>query len=143
LGTPHRQLDEYGIGIGSRTVILDTGTSYMFVPESDAELRAKVDGSGGYTVLCLTSASVALTFSGTTFAIDPRDLLLEPLQDGGNAVNTIIANPIFPVTCGSYVFPIVILGMKVGVGDTFLKMREGTRDTTCRVYKLTQRYLCC
>ena len=73
----------------------------MFVPESDAQLihaaipGAKPDGNGGYTVPCLTSASVGLIFGGTTFAIDPRDILMEPSQDGINCVSAIIANPIF------------------------------------------------
>jgi len=41
---------------------------------------AKSDGQGGFTVPCTTTASVALTFGGRSFAIDPRDITFLPVN---------------------------------------------------------------
>ncbi len=46
----------------------------------DAITGAKSDGQGGFTVPCNTQASVALTFGGQAFAIDPRDLAFQPVD---------------------------------------------------------------
>lgn len=58
----------------------------IVAPDADAQAvhnaiqGAKPDGQGGFTVPCTTQASVALTFGGKTFAIDPRDLAFQPVD---------------------------------------------------------------
>lgn len=58
----------------------------MVVPAADALAihqlipGAKSDGQGGFTVPCTTTASVALTFAGQAFAIDPRDIAFLPVD---------------------------------------------------------------
>lgn len=74
------------LGLQGRTAILDTGTTLIIAPEADAAAvhqaipGAKSDGQGGFTIPCTTTASVALTFGGQDFAIDPRDLLFAPVD---------------------------------------------------------------
>lgn len=73
-------------GLQGRTAILDTGTTLVIAPPADAAAvhalipGALSDGQGGFTIPCTSTASVALTFSGQTFAIDPRDLLFAPVD---------------------------------------------------------------
>jgi len=73
-------------GLQGRTAILDTGTTLIIAPAQDAATvhqaitGAKSDGQGGFTVPCTTTDSVALTFGGTSFAIDSRDLAQSPVN---------------------------------------------------------------
>ena len=79
-------VDGQDTGLQGRTAILDTGTTLVIAPPNDAAAvhalipGAQSDGQGGFTIPCTTNASVALTFSGQTFAIDPRDLLFAPVD---------------------------------------------------------------
>lgn len=72
--------------IQGQAAILDTGTTLLIAPAADAETihsnidGAASDGQGGFLIPCTTNASVALTFGGTSFAIDPRDLAFAPLD---------------------------------------------------------------
>lgn len=74
------------LGLKGRTAILDTGTTLIVAPQSDADaLHAKIEGSksdgqGGYTIPCTTTAQVALTFGGKEFPIDTRDMLFLPVD---------------------------------------------------------------
>lgn len=74
------------LGLQGRTAILDTGTTLIIAPPSDAAAvhaaipGAQSDGQGGFTIPCTTTASVALTFGGQSFAIDTRDLLFAPVN---------------------------------------------------------------
>lgn len=74
------------LGLQGRTAILDTGTTLIVAPPSDAAAvhatiaGAKQDGQGGFTIPCQTNASVALTFGGQAFDIDTRDLLFAPVD---------------------------------------------------------------
>ena len=74
------------LGLQGRTAILDTGTTLIIAPDSDAAAvhaaipGAQSDGQGGFTIPCTTTASVALSFGGTSFAIDTRDLLFAPVD---------------------------------------------------------------
>lgn len=78
----------------------------MVVPAADAAaihaaiLGAKSDGQGGFTVPCTTNASVALSFSGTSFAIDPRDLTFLPVTSDikGECVSGISAGNVGAAT---------------------------------------------
>lgn len=60
------------------------GTTLIVAPPADVAAvhaaipGAKSDGQGGFTVPCTTTASVALTFGGRSFAIDPRDIAFLP-----------------------------------------------------------------
>lgn len=73
-------------GLQGRTAILDTGTTLIVAPPSDAAaIHALIpgsasDGQGGFTIPCTTTASVALTFSGQAFDINPQDLLFSPVD---------------------------------------------------------------
>ncbi|KAJ6631027.1 aspartic peptidase domain-containing protein [Mycena sp. CBHHK59/15] len=68
------------ISIAGKTALMDTGTTLLGVPPKDAAaIHAKIPGaqllnSGQYKVPCNTTASVALTFRGTSFPIDKKDL---------------------------------------------------------------------
>jgi len=79
-------VDGTDVGLTGRTAILDTGTTLIIAPAADAAAvhkgiqGAKSDGQGGFTVPCTTTASVALTFGGTSFAIDPRDIAVQPVD---------------------------------------------------------------
>jgi hypothetical protein len=79
-------VDGTDLGLSGRTAILDTGTTLMVVPADDAATihnsipGAASDGQGGFTVPCTTTASVALTFGGQAFAIDPRDIAFQPVN---------------------------------------------------------------
>lgn len=58
----------------------------MVAPASDAAAvhnliqGSQSDGQGGFTVPCTTNASVALSFGGTSFAIDSRDIAIQPVD---------------------------------------------------------------
>jgi hypothetical protein len=70
----------------NRTAILDTGTTLILAPTSDANALhaaipgAKSDGQGGFTIPCTTTAIVSMTFGGFPFTIDPRDLSFGPVD---------------------------------------------------------------
>ena len=59
----------------------------MLLPQSDAILihrnipGAQPDGQGGFLVPCSTNTSVALTYGGQLFTIDPKDLAREAVSD--------------------------------------------------------------
>ncbi len=83
---PAASVDGTDLGLNGRTAILDTGTTLIIAPAADAlaihqQIQgAQSDGQGGFIIPCTTTASVALTFGQTTFAIDPRDLAFAPLD---------------------------------------------------------------
>ncbi|GAA6060859.1 hypothetical protein JCM10212_006239 [Sporobolomyces blumeae] len=80
-------VDGVSLGLSGRTAILDTGTTLLIAPAPDAEAihaaipGAKSDGQGGFTLPCTTNASLALTFAGTSFKIEPSDLTFLPVTD--------------------------------------------------------------
>ncbi|KAI6155558.1 aspartic peptidase A1 [Pisolithus tinctorius] len=71
-------------GLTGRTAILDTGTTVMVIPPADAQQL--MQGLGGTcdsqqcTLPCTSNSSLAFTFGGSSFAIDPSDLLILPVQ---------------------------------------------------------------
>ena len=73
-----------GCGITGRTAVLDTGTTLMLIPPSDAQ--ALMQSLGGTcdsqqcTIPCTTNASLALAFGGSSFSIDPRDIAMLPVD---------------------------------------------------------------
>ena len=74
------------LGLNGRTAILDTGTTLLIAPQADAQAihqaipGAKAGGNGTFTLPCTTTASLALTFGGGSFAIDPRDIVFVPVN---------------------------------------------------------------
>ncbi|TFY61682.1 hypothetical protein EVG20_g6965 [Dentipellis fragilis] len=107
--------DGKDLGLKGRTTILDTGTTLMQIPTQDAITLhnaipgAKSDGQGGFTVPCDTTTSIALTYQGQDFAIDPRDIAFQ-------------ADPNDPTTCSSGISAASVGGANEWlVGDTFLK----------------------
>jgi hypothetical protein len=80
------------LGLQGRTAILDTGTTLAILPTQDAiTLHQQIpgstfDGTSTFTVPCSTTSVVSLSFGGTAFAIDPRDLAFVPV-DPANAKN--------------------------------------------------------
>ncbi|KAJ7722740.1 acid protease [Mycena maculata] len=79
-------VDGGSVGLQGRTAILDTGTSLAVAPLADATaLFALIngstsDGQGGFTVPCTFNQSIALTFGGTSFAIEPQDIAVAPVD---------------------------------------------------------------
>lgn len=80
-------LDGTDLGLTGRTAILDTGTTLIIAPQADAEaIHAQIEGSqtdgqGTFSVPCTFNQSIALSFGGTEFAIDPRDVAFAPIDD--------------------------------------------------------------
>ena len=70
----------------------------MIIPDADAATihnsipGAQSDGQGGFTVPCSTNASVALTYGGQTFTIDPRDVARQPVDSNGNCASGIASS---------------------------------------------------
>jgi len=121
-------------GLTGRTTILDTGTTLMVLPPADATVihqnipGAQEDGQGGFTIPCTTNASVALTYSGQSFTIDPRDLAFQPVDANnpqGDCVSGISSGSIGTVT-------------QWLVGDTFLKNAYFSTDVSKNTVSLAK-----
>jgi len=121
-------------GLTGRTTILDTGTTLMVLPAADAQTihnqiqGAQSDGQGGFTVPCNLTDSVALTYSGQVFAIDPRDIAFSPVDPN---------NPSGDCTSG-------ITSGNIGgatewlVGDVFLKNAYFSTDVSKNTVSLAK-----
>lgn len=71
-------------GMTGRTAILDTGTTLIIAPPADtlavmAMLGGKCD-TQQCTIPCTSNASVALSFGNASFTIDPRDMVVLPVD---------------------------------------------------------------
>lgn len=79
-------VDGKDLALAGRTAILDTGTTLIIAPDADATAvhaaipGSKTDGQGSFTVPCTTTASVALTFGGQVFDIQPQDIAFLPVD---------------------------------------------------------------
>lgn len=79
-------VDGQDAGLAGRTSILDTGTTLIVAPVDDATAvhnlitGSKTDGQGQFTIPCTFNQTVALTFGKTVFAIDPRDMAIQPVD---------------------------------------------------------------
>jgi len=97
-------VDGNDIGLASATTaILDTGTSLIVAPQSDATTfhnaipGAKADGQGGFTIPCTTTVAVTMTVGGGAFAINPQDLLFLPVDQNdltGDCISAVSAGQI-------------------------------------------------
>lgn len=119
-------VDGQDAGLKGRTAILDTGTTLIIAPPADAAAvhqlidGAKSDGQGGFTIPCTTTASVALSFGGQSFAIDTRDLLFSPVDPNdltGDCISGISSGQVGGAT-------------EWLVGDVFLKNAYFSTDVT-------------
>lgn len=105
------------LGLNPRTGILDTGTTLIVAPGTDAEtLHAMIpgsqsDGQGGFTIPCTNQAVVSFTFGGKAFDINPVDLLFLPVDQ-----NNLQGDCISGISSGQIGGPTQWL-----VGDVFLK----------------------
>ncbi|KAG6850695.1 hypothetical protein H0H93_009853 [Arthromyces matolae] len=104
-------------GLQGRTAILDTGTTLIVAPPNDAAaVHALIQGAqdvgqGTFTLPCTSNTSVALSFGGTSFTIDSRDLAFQPVDPNdptGDCISGISAGQIGGAT-------------EWLVGDVFLK----------------------
>ncbi|TFK49900.1 aspartic peptidase A1 [Heliocybe sulcata] len=118
--------DGKDLGLTGRTAILDTGTTLIIAPPADATAvhqaipGAKSDGQGGFTIPCTTTTSLALSFGGTSFAIDPRDLAFQPVD-----ANDLTGDCVSGISSGQ------IGGAQEWlVGDVFLKNAYFSTDVT-------------
>ncbi|KFY08848.1 hypothetical protein V492_05852 [Pseudogymnoascus sp. VKM F-4246] len=105
-------------GLKGKNAIIDTGTTYCFMPPADAESfyanvpGAKVSDDGGsYAVPCTTSIPAEFTFSGVKYSIPSKDWVGGKV--GGAATETMCTSNIYSRDAtqdGSWL-----------LGDTFLK----------------------
>jgi hypothetical protein len=127
-------VDGKDTGLIGRTAILDTGTTLLVLPAADAQTLhnqiqgAKSDGQGGFTIPCTTKASIALTFGGQQFAIDPRDIAFQPVNP-----NNPQGDCVSGITSGS-----VGGANEWLVGDVFLKNAYFSTDTAKNTVSLAK-----
>lgn len=110
-------------GMTGRTAILDTGTTLIIAPPADAlaviaMLGGKCD-TQQCTISCTSTTSVALSFGNASFAIDPRDMAVLPV-DVNDPTGDCTAG-IQPGTIGT--------NTEWLVGDVFLKNAYFSVDT--------------
>lgn len=98
-----------------KTAIIDTGTSFMLLPPSDAkQLHSQIPGSQGdsetFNIPCASQTPVQLVFSGVPYPISPADYVGDPITDGSSTCtsNIVGRRPFGPDT-------------QWLVGDVFLK----------------------
>jgi len=82
-------VDGQDAGLQGRTAIMDTGTTLIVAPIPDATAVHNLitgstsNGQGQFTVPCNFNQTVALTVGGTSFAIDVRDIAIQPVDNTG------------------------------------------------------------
>ncbi|KAG6868061.1 hypothetical protein C0993_007848 [Termitomyces sp. T159_Od127] len=127
-------VDGQDAGLQGRTAILDTGTTLIVAPPNDVSAvhslieGAQDVGQGTFTVPCTTNASVALSFGGTSFAIDPRDIAFQPVDPNdptGDCISGISAGQIGGAT-------------EWLVGDVFLKNAYFSTDVNKNTVSLAK-----
>ena len=68
------------LGLGGRTAIIDTGTSFILMPPGDAaKLHSQIPGSASsgeqFTVPCSSTATLQISFGGKAYTILARDYI--------------------------------------------------------------------
>lgn len=105
-------MDGSTLGLGGRTAIIDSGTSYILVPPDDADTIHSVlpgstlIGTGQWTVPCDSTGQIQIRFGGKAYNISPKDYI------GAAASTGCLSNIIGRQTFGSKQWL---------VGDVFLK----------------------
>jgi hypothetical protein len=76
-------------GLTGRSAVVDTGTTYMFVPPSDADAIFKniqgaelPSGNDMYNIPCDTTANISLVFNKVAYEISPKDYVGPSVSDG-------------------------------------------------------------
>ncbi|EXJ71608.1 uncharacterized protein A1O5_05416 [Cladophialophora psammophila CBS 110553] len=93
-------VDSKSVGFQSKTAIIDTGTSYILMPPSDADaLHQLIPGSSQngeiYTVPCSSSANVYFTISGVKYSVSPQDYIGKQSGSSGSCQSNIIGHQAF------------------------------------------------
>jgi cathepsin D len=112
-------LDDASVGgtagnFSRKSAIIDTGTSYIFLPPPDASaLHALIPGSSpsgdSFNIPCKSTTVVAFTFSGVTYGVSPKDYVGAATDSTGN-------------TCVSNIIGVQTFGPDDWLlGDVFLK----------------------
>ncbi len=110
------------------------GTTLLIVPPADAVAihtlipGAQPDGQGGFTIPCTGNATVALTFAGISFSIDPRDIAVQPV-DPSNPQGTCVSGIVSGTVGGATEWL---------AGDVFLKNVYFGTDATDKTLSLAQ-----
>ena len=91
-------IDGKGCGFSGRTAMVDTGTSYILMPPSDAELlHSKISGSSHngemFTIPCDSTESFQIGFNNVKYTISPRDYVGKP--SGSGCTSNIIGHQAF------------------------------------------------
>lgn len=82
----------------SKTATIDTGTSYILMPPTDAQaLHSLIPGAVAngeyYNIPCSATADVQFTFSGVTYSVSPKDYVGKP--SGNLCASNIIGHQAF------------------------------------------------
>jgi cathepsin D len=93
-------VDGKGVGFTGKSAIIDTGTSYILMPPSDAAaLHALIAGSSQngetFTVPCSSASNVYFTFSGVQYTVSPKDYV--GARSGSGCQSKIIGHQAFGV----------------------------------------------
>ncbi|KAJ9646132.1 hypothetical protein H2204_000794 [Knufia peltigerae] len=80
-------VDGKAVGFTGKSAILDTGTSYILMPPSDAQkLHSLIPGSTQngeiFVVPCSSNVNLYFTFSGVRYAVSPKDYVGQDLGNG-------------------------------------------------------------
>lgn len=91
-------IDGKSASLKGRSAILDTGTTFMFLPPDDAKAMLDlIPGSsfdGEYWhIPCETTISVTLVFNNVGYQISPKDYVGESVDDGKCACNVVSRAP--------------------------------------------------
>ncbi|KAI9706261.1 MAG: hypothetical protein M1820_004836 [Bogoriella megaspora] len=86
--------------IGSRSALLDTGTSFIYLPPSDAAaihslIPGSVQNGEDFTIPCDSQSQVQISFSGTTFNISTKDILGGSSDSSKNCDSHIVGRTTF------------------------------------------------
>jgi hypothetical protein len=105
-------VDGKSAGLTGRSAIIDSGTSFILMPQGDAaKLHALIPGSSEngetFTVPCDTTKNVQLSFGGTAYDISTKDYVGKAVG-GGACSSNIVGRQVFGAT-------------QWLVGDVFLK----------------------
>ncbi len=106
-------VDGNALSLTGRTAIIDSGTSFVLMPPSDAQqMHSLIPGAAQngeqFTVPCSSRQSMQITFSGVTFDISYKDYVGRETGDGQACFSNVVGRQTFGDT-------------QWLVGDVFLK----------------------
>ena len=89
-----------GCNFTGKSAIMDTGTSYILMPPSDAQaVHQQIPGSTGsganYMIPCSTKVVLGFTLGGQNYAVHAEDFLGKPSGTGNMCVSNIIGQQAF------------------------------------------------